>query len=151
GPGWGPEPIFQQMLAMIRENAALLEVGCGPGGLWKNRIDRVPAGWRIMLTDLMPGMVAEASAAVANDPRFNVRQMDAHKLDFADESFDAVIANYMLYHVEDRPKALREIARVLKSGGKLFASTNSDSHMAKIRRLLDEFLGADPVINDPGI
>ena len=61
-------------------------------------------------------------------------------LDLAGASFNAVVANHMLYHVEDRPQALAEIRRVLKPGGKLFAATNSDSHLAKIRQLLDEFL-----------
>jgi SAM-dependent methyltransferase len=151
GGGWGPDVGFERMLAMMPAGADVLELGCGPGGLWKNRIERVPPGWRTLLTDLMPGMVDEAARALANDPRFRVLQMDAQKLDLADASFDAVVANHMLYHIEDRPRALAEIRRVLKPGGKLFAATNSDSHLAKIRQLLDEFLADDPAIKGGGI
>ena len=141
--GWGPEIGFNRMLQEISANADLLELGCGPGGLWRNRIERVPRNWRLLLTDLMPGMVAEAAAALANDARFRVRQMDAHKIDSPDRSFDAVVANHMLYHVEDRPRALAEIHRVLRPGGILFAATNSESHLSRFRELLDEFLGPE--------
>jgi SAM-dependent methyltransferase len=43
--------------------------------------------------------------------------------------FDAVIANHMLYHVPDRPKALASIRRILKPGGALYAATNGQNHM----------------------
>lgn len=149
GDGWGPQVGFERMLQIIPSDAHVLEIGCGPGSIWAKNLDRVPRGWRVVLTDLMSGMVAEATAALANDPRFTVRQMDAQKLEFADASFDAVVANHMLYHVEDRPRALAEIRRVLRPGGTLFAATNSESHLAAIRALLDEFLGADSPIK-PG-
>jgi len=146
GKGWGPDAGFTQMLEKIPVNADVLELGCGPGGLWKNRIDRVPQNWRIVLTDVMPGMVNEASAALTSDARFRVKQMDAQSLDLPDESFDAVVANHMLYHVEDRARALGEIRRVLKPNGWLFAATNSELHLAKIRKLLDEFIPNTPSI-----
>ncbi|MEZ4608117.1 MAG: class I SAM-dependent methyltransferase [Deinococcales bacterium] len=66
-------------------------------------------------------------------------QIDAEEIPFADNSFDAVIANHMLYHVADRPKALGEIARVLKANGKLYATTVGERHMGELTVLVNAF------------
>ncbi len=55
--------------------------------------------------------------------RVQFKEIDAQSIPFEDETFDAVIANHMLYHVPDRPKAIAEIKRVLKPGGRLIATT----------------------------
>jgi ubiquinone/menaquinone biosynthesis C-methylase UbiE len=136
-----PRWVMDRWTDEIPRQAAVLEIGAGPGGVWKGQLDRVPRGWRILLTDLMPGMVAEAKASLGHDARFSFRQIHAEKLELPDESFDAVIANHMLYHVEDRPRALREISRVLKPGGKLLAATNSDQHLLRMQQLIGKYLG----------
>jgi SAM-dependent methyltransferase len=64
---------------------------------------------------------------------------NVEELPFADESFDVVFANQMLYHVEDRPRGLAEIARVLVPRGLLHAGTSGDGHM----RELVELVGAE--------
>jgi ubiquinone/menaquinone biosynthesis C-methylase UbiE len=73
---------------------------------------------------------------------FQFKEIDAQSIPFEDGSFDAVIANHMLYHVPDRPKALGEIHRVLKSGGHLFATTIGQDHLKEIanwiRQLISE-------------
>ena len=146
GGGFGPTQVLDLMLQTIPTDADILEVGCGPGWMWRGSLDRVPRSWRIVLTDLMPGMTDEAIAALGKDERFRVRQMDAQTLDLPDARFDAVIANWMLYHVEDRPRALAEIRRVLKPGGALLAATNGDAHVREIDALVNEYLGdASPV------
>src|SRR5262245_38051349 len=141
GRGFGPASVLDLMLQTIPADADVLEVGCGPGWMWRSSLDRVPRTWRIMLTDLTPGMTEEAVAALGSDARFRVRQMDVQTLDLPDASFDAVIANWMLYHVEDRARALAEIRRVLKPGGALFAATNGDAHVGNIDLLVNEYLG----------
>jgi SAM-dependent methyltransferase len=139
-PRFGPVWMFEQLLAKLRPRADVLELGCGPGTLWKQNFFRVPEHWRVTLADLMPGMVAEAKQTVCEDERFTVRVMDAQKLDLPDASMDAVVANHMLYHVPQIPQALSEIRRVLRRDGYLFASTNSETHMLRIKQLLFEYL-----------
>ena len=47
-------------LVKLPADARLLELGCGHGLLWKENIDRIPAGWHITLSDLSPGMLDAA-------------------------------------------------------------------------------------------
>ena len=85
-------------------------------------------------------MLEDARKTLAEVPHtFDFRQIDAHELPFPDETFDSVIANHMLYHVSDRPKAFAEIRRVLKPRGKLYAATNGENHMYELDSLVSEF------------
>ncbi len=63
---------------------------------------------------------------------FKFEQMDAQSILYGDKSFDAVIANHMLYHVPDREKALAEIKRVLNNDGHLIATTVGNAHIQEI-------------------
>lgn len=135
--------VLDQIIAP--ENIHLLELGCGPASLWVENGDRIPTGWEIILTDQSAGMIAQAQhnlAVIAHPLRF--AQMDAQSLGFADGTFDAVIANHMLYHVPNLPQTLSEILRVLKPGGRLYAATNGKTHMAELRALIQQF---DPALD----
>lgn len=61
---------------------------------------------------------------------------DAQALPFADHTFDVEIANHMLYHVPDRPRAFREIRRVLRSEGWFYAAINGEDHLHELDALL---------------
>jgi ubiquinone/menaquinone biosynthesis C-methylase UbiE len=124
-------------LAKLPEHAVILEVGCGPAYLWRHCVNRIPAGWRITLSDLSAGMVDAAwRNLVVTGRTFKFEQIDAESIPYPDKSFDAVIANHMLYHVPDRDQAIREIARVLKPGGHLFATTVGENHLHEISEWL---------------
>lgn len=117
-------------------SARTLELGCGSAALWQAVLGRLPAGWQITLSDASEGMVAEAHQAVAaRAEQFTFQVVDAQEIPFPDGSFDAVIANHMLYHVSDRPRAIAEMRRVLAPGGQLFAATNGKGHMGEIHAL----------------
>ena len=113
--------------------ARILEVGCGPGELWLQNRDRIPEGWRLTLADLSPGMVEKAREGLGDSAEYQVT--DVQELPFSDDSFDGVVANHMLYHVPDRPRALAEISRVLRPGGHFCSSTNGADHLREIREL----------------
>jgi SAM-dependent methyltransferase len=116
------------------DDADVLEVGCGNGMIWRENLDRIPPGWRLTLTDLSPGMVDQAREVLGDRAAYAVT--DVQELPFADASFDAVIANHMLFHVEDRPRALGEIARVLRPGGLLRATSIGLDHLRRLRELV---------------
>jgi SAM-dependent methyltransferase len=108
--------------------ARILDVGGGPGWLWRAR--EVP--WKVVGTDLSHGMTIEARANAG----ITVAVADAQALPFAGGSFDAIVANHMLYHVPDLDAALAEFVRVLRPGGHLFAATNGSAHMKEVRDIL---------------
>jgi len=124
-------------LAKLPANAKILELGSGPAYLWTNCSNRIPAGWDITLSDLSSGMVDAAwRNLVVTGRAYNFKEIDAQSIPFEDGTFDAVIANFMLYHVPDRPKAIAEIKRVLKPGGRLFAATVGDNHILEMKDIM---------------
>jgi ubiquinone/menaquinone biosynthesis C-methylase UbiE len=135
--------VFEQ-LADLPEQSRILELGCGPAWLWRHNRTHMPAGWRVTLTDLSPGMVDQARANLLEPSaaQFEFDVIDAQAIPYADASFDAVVANHMLYHVPDRPQALSEIRRVLKPGGQLFAAANGQEHMAEMWAMVLHVAGA---------
>jgi len=116
------------------DDTDVLEVGCGNGMIWRENLDRIPTGWRLTLTDFSPGMVEEARAVLGDGAEYAVA--DVQDLPFANASFDAAIANHMLFHVEDRPRALGEIARVLRPGGRFRATAIGLGHLRRLRELV---------------
>jgi ubiquinone/menaquinone biosynthesis C-methylase UbiE len=124
-------------LAKLPKNAKILELGCGPGLIWKECSSRIPANWDITLSDLSSGMLDSAwRNLVVTGRNYKFKEMDAQSIPFEDETFDAVIANHMLYHVSDREKTLHEIKRVLKDDGRLIATTVGSAHMQEIYQWL---------------
>src|SRR3984957_5930355 len=122
--------MFDRM--QLPENASVLELGCGTGILWRGSV-KVPRGWRVILTDMSGGMLRETRATLAQLGRsFTYMQADAQAIPFRDESFDAVIANHMLYHVPDIPRALGEVRRVLKPSGFCYAATMGRANLKEM-------------------
>ena len=120
----------------LPEGARMLEVGCGPGNLWAENIERLPEGWDVTLTDASPGMIQAARNRLPDDERLRFRAADAQALPFEADAFDAVVANHVLYHVPDRRRALSEMARVLCPTGVLYAATNGRDHNREMGRML---------------
>ncbi|PSQ10516.1 hypothetical protein BRC93_09290 [Halobacteriales archaeon QS_5_70_15] len=133
---------FDRMAERLDPDAAVLGLGAGPGYLWAENAHRVP--WTVHVTDASAGMVVEAQGHVHEagdglDLGFAV--CDAASLPYRPRRFDAVTANHMLYHVPDRRRALREIRRVLRPGGYLFATTNGEAHMRAVREVMEAVHG----------
>ena len=135
--GWMPWAFDQLDLPAHSE---ILDVGCGPCDLWVENVDRIPGGWHVVLSDFSSGMLEQARKNLRDcDRGFSYWCVDAQAIPFAGERFDAVVANHMLYHVPDRVRAISELHRVLKPGGRLYAATNGHAHLRELREWIARF------------
>jgi len=140
--GWMPY-FFEQI--NLKGKMKILELGCGDGSLWVKNYEKLPKNIDITLTDFSPGMLEDAKNNLGKmQKRFKFKIVDAETIPYKDETFDVVIANHMLYHVNDIDKAFSEIYRALKKGGVFYAATVGKSHMKEMRSIVSE-LGVDMV------
>lgn len=83
-------------------------------------LDHYPDGIELTGLDLSPEMLEIArERSTALDKAIDLREGDAHNLPFDTESFDTVVCTYSLCNIPDPQKAVDEMKRVLKPGGKL--------------------------------
>jgi demethylmenaquinone methyltransferase / 2-methoxy-6-polyprenyl-1,4-benzoquinol methylase len=106
--------------AEVGPGDAVLDVCCGTGDLAFELADRVSPGGRVVgcdfsepMLDLAREKAADRGAAV----RFE--WADALRLPYGDDRFDAVTVGFGVRNFADRDRGLREMARVLKPGGRL--------------------------------
>ena len=111
------------------EHASVLELGCGTGDMWKGKRDLAARCGRLILTDFSAGMLDQAKETLTDMDGIEYRVVDIQEIPYPDQSFDAVIANMMLYHVPDLGKGLGEVRRVLKNGGVFYCATYGENGM----------------------
>ena len=121
-------PLYDQMVKFQRprrRSIELLELRAGERVLIDGAgtgadLDFIPRGVEVVATDLTPAMVERIRGRAARlGSDVDARVMDAHALDFPDGYFDAVILHLIVAVVPDPVKAVREAARVLRSGGRV--------------------------------
>lgn len=139
--GWFPW-LFEQ--CQLKPGMQILEIGCGDGSLWLENSTRIPSDISVTLTDVSGGMLRDARRAITGtlhneDTRFQFRVVDAQKIPFADESFDLVIANHVLFYCENLDYVCEEVSRVLKKDGVFLCSTYGQNHMKEISQLVADF------------
>ena len=132
--GWFPW-IFRHL--DLQQGEQILELGCGNGELWAGRQQLVPPDCHIVLSDVSPGMVADVEGRLGTGFLYQV--IDCEQIPYPDASFDKVIANHVLFYLQDREQALQEIRRVLKPGGTFLCSTYGHQHMKEISQLVQGF------------
>lgn len=114
----------------------LLELGCGNGKLWQeNKIDL--RNREIFLSDISDGMVDEVRNKLGSN--FNCIVVNAEKIPFKDAYFDTIIANHVLFYLNDLNQGLKEIDRVLRPNGVFYCSTYGKEHMKEITELVQNF------------
>lgn len=110
---------FHNLIASeLRQEHIVLDLGCGPG---RKETDFRKACAFVVGCDYTNAVARNAFVSAG-------LRGDAYKLPFKDESFDAVITDFVLEHLEFADQAASEIARVLKPGGSLFFRTPNLYH-----------------------
>ena len=128
--GEGPDPREIAFTAIAEvEPRRVLEVGSGEGELTERIRDEL--GCEVVAIDQSQRMVE-----LTQQRGIDARLGDVQSLPFDDEEFDCAVAAWMLYHVPDVERALGELARVLRPGGRLVAVTNSRDHWRELKDLL---------------
>lgn len=118
----------------------VLEVGCGDGALWTCRHEELPRPISIVLSDISDGMIRDVRRNIRQDLQsFTFQVFDCANIPYADNTFDLVIANHVLFYADDLPGTLQELARVLRPGGRFICSSYSSRHMHEIRDLVRLF------------
>lgn len=106
----------------IRPGDHVLDVGCGTGRLARYLAEKVGAGGKVVGIDPLPERVALARSHASQVASFEVG--NAEDLGgFADASFDAITLSAVFHWVNDKPRALREIRRVLRPRGRVGLTT----------------------------
>ena len=124
----------------IEEDMKVLELGCGTGEMWMGQDALIGRCSKLVLTDLSEGMLAAAKENLKPYGGIEFRKVDIQDIPFADNEFDVVIANMMLYHVPDLERGLKEVARVLKSGGTFYCATYGENGIREyVELLFDDF------------
>ena len=125
----GPDPreLAFEAVAEFRPER-VLEVGGGPGELAERIATELPAD--VVMVDVSPRMVE-----LARTRGVAAQVGDVQALPFEDDAFDCGVAAWMLFHVPDLDRALGELARILRPGGRLVAVTNAEDHLRELREI----------------
>ncbi len=113
-------PIHDAVMRRLRRDrpGSVLDLGCGTGQLTERLVREFPDA-RVVGLDLSVGMLDEAADRLDTRPAARLVCADAERLPLGPASFDAVVCTESFHWYDDQGLALREIARVLRPGGRL--------------------------------
>ncbi|MBR2562442.1 MAG: class I SAM-dependent methyltransferase [Eubacterium sp.] len=114
--------------SQISPKDAVLECACGTGMI---TVCIAPKCRRLIATDLSDGMLKRARKKCAGFTNVQIRHADILSLDFPDETFSKVVAANVIHLLDEPYKALSEMERVLKPGGKLIIPTYVNKDRAR--------------------
>jgi SAM-dependent methyltransferase len=108
----------------LSPGARVLELACGPGGVGILAARRVGAGGHVVVSDVVPAMVDTATERARALGLTNVSGAvrDLEAIDEPDGTFDAVLCREGLMFALDHERAVAEIGRVLRPGGRVAAA-----------------------------
>ena len=118
-------PVVDRVLAWadLQAGERVLDLGTGTGAVAEKAALAVEPGGQLVAIDISPEMLALAGRrADQASLKFQVEEGSAESIPATDASFDVILASLALMYVIDRPAAAREMARVLRPGGRLVAS-----------------------------
>jgi SAM-dependent methyltransferase len=119
-------------LACLSGGETVVDVGCGNGRYLAHLRDAGHDG-PVVGMDISAGMLA---GIAGEHPEQAVAQGDAAKLPFRDGCADVALAMHMLYHVPAPERAVAELRRVVRPGGRALVLLNGRGGLAELRRLV---------------
>lgn len=125
--------LLDRFAAFFDAEDTVCDMGCGPGHVARYLHDR---GLHVVGVDLSPGMVEQARLL---NPDLKIRQGDMLSLDVDDESWAGIVLFYSIIHVPraDVVRALRELKRCLRPGGRLLLSFHIGDEVLHLDDLWD--------------
>jgi arsenite methyltransferase len=124
----------------------VLDVGCGPGNLTAQIGKFVGESGSVVGIDPSKERIAIAHEMTRSNLLFYVGIAEDLSR-FSSDSFDVVFVNSTLHWVQDQPAAIKEFARVLKSGGRLGISGGSGDYLTAQERIKAKVLSKEPYRN----
>lgn len=123
------------------ENLKVLELGCGTGLFWLANCNNIVKSWSITLSDYSEGMLETTRNNLSRlNYNFQYEIVNAESIPYSDNSFDIILANNMLYHIQNRDTAFNNISRILKDDGVFIASTMGKNDLLELHNYLYTFL-----------
>ena len=127
--------------AQVGSGQRVLDVGCGPGALTTELVRRLEAA-AVAAVDPAEQFVA---AARERHPGVDVRVAAAEELPFADDEFDAALAQLVVHFMDDPVRGLAEMARVTRNGGVVAACVwDHAGGLTPVAPFWDAVHGLDP-------
>jgi ubiquinone/menaquinone biosynthesis C-methylase UbiE len=139
--------------AGIASGQRVLDVACGPGLASIEAAGRVGPKGSVLGVDLAPGMlqVASRKAKALGADQLSFREMNAERLELEEGRFDAVICQLGLMLFTDPAKALKEMTRVVRKGGRVACLVQGDPEKMVVTSLLNKtVLRHAPQLKVPG-
>jgi ubiquinone/menaquinone biosynthesis C-methylase UbiE len=135
-------------LAGLKAGDTFLDVCAGPGGL---SLPAARLGARVLATDWAPKMI-ERFQARANAEGLDAegRVMDCHSLDLEDDTYDVTGSQFGVMLVPDQARALREMVRVTKPGGRVLLIAYGDpAEFEALHFMVGAIQAVDPTFEGP--
>jgi len=131
-------------LVGLKPGERFLDVAAGPGGL---SLPAARLGADVLATDWSPAMIERFEGRAREEGLTTAKGavMDAHALDIEDDTFDVTGSMFGVMLVPDQPRALREMVRVTKPGGRvLLIAYGSPEELEFIQMFIAALRAVDP-------
>ena len=124
-----------------KDNLNILELGCGTGLFWLANRKNINKSWSIVLTDYSEGMLESSRKSLSRlNYNFQYEIVNAENIQYPDKMFDIILVNNMLYHLQNRDAAIKNINRILKDDGVFITSTMGKNDLFELHNCIYTFL-----------
>ena len=132
-------------LAAPRRGERVLELACGAGGVGLAAARLVGPGGEVVLSDIAVEMttIALARAGASGIDNVSVCELDVQEIAQPDEAYDVVLCRDGLMFAQDPARALREIHRILRPGGRVSLAVHGPRHRNPWLSLPFDVVGAE--------